>query len=211
MCEKCAHSRDLNGLETLMWQAEADGCRFDAVLIGVLDRSPDWEHLQELYGHLSLCFPRMRQRVSEVSGPWSQPVWVEDPEFAVTRHLRRMRVPGHGELRDLLDLVGRMTQSPLDRAKPLWSLVLVEGLRGGEAAVVLRIHHAVTDGMGLWWALQAVLSRSRDASLAPVPSRATATPSRATATMARSRPCQPTGLPLHLMEGPAFAVAHVER
>ncbi|GCD40994.1 wax ester/triacylglycerol synthase domain-containing protein [Streptomyces paromomycinus] len=196
----------LNSLETLMWRAETDVCRFDAVLIGVLDRAPEWEHLTSFCGHLARHLPRMRQRVGAAPAAGQRPAWTPDPAFAVTRHMRRIRAPGTGGPRELLDLAGRIAQSPLDRAKPLWSLALVEGLRGGEAAVVLRIHHAVTDGMGLWWALQARLPRSREASLAPVPAASCGFATRTHAPSPR-----PSGVTPYLLEKPAYAATYAER
>ncbi len=74
--------------------------------------------------------------------------WVVDPDFNLDFHVRRVRVPEPGTLREVLDLAEVMLQSPLDISRPLWTATLVEGLEGGKAATLLHLSHAVTDGVG---------------------------------------------------------------
>jgi len=76
------------------------------------------------------------------------PRWVVDPDFSLAYHVRRVRSPEPGTLRDVLDLAEISLQSPLDISRPLWTVTLVEGLTGGQAAVLLHVSHAVTDGIG---------------------------------------------------------------
>src|SRR5690606_29861248 len=63
-------------------------------------------------------------------------------------HVRRVRVPEPGTLRQVFDLAEVDMQSPLDISRPLWTATLVEGLRDGRAATMLHLSHAVTDGVG---------------------------------------------------------------
>ena len=50
--------------------------------------------------------------------------------------------------RQLFDLASQIVQDPFDRTRPLWEFVLVDGLEGGRAALVQKMHHTITDGEG---------------------------------------------------------------
>jgi len=91
--------------------------------------------------------PRYRQRVAEVPGHLANPVWVDDPDFDITYHVRRNGLPRPGTQQQLLDLVSRLTSRPLDRSRPLWEAYLVEGLPDGRVAVVTKTHPALVDGL----------------------------------------------------------------
>ena len=51
-------------------------------------------------------------------------------------------------MRDLLDVAATISATPLDRSRPLWEFTLIEGMAGGRAALLQRVHHTVTDGVG---------------------------------------------------------------
>jgi WS/DGAT/MGAT family acyltransferase len=92
--------------------------------------------------------PRYRQRVAEVPGHVANPVWVDDPEFDITYHVRRSVLPRPGTEAQLMDLVSRVTSRSLDRDHPLWEAHLVEGLADGRVAVITKTHPALVDGLG---------------------------------------------------------------
>jgi WS/DGAT/MGAT family acyltransferase len=91
--------------------------------------------------------PRYRQRVAEVPGHLANPVWVDDPDFDISYHLRRNGLPRPGTDAQLLDLVSRLASRPLDRRRPLWEMYLVEGLSEGRVAVITKTHPALVDGL----------------------------------------------------------------
>ncbi|WP_448627056.1 WS/DGAT/MGAT family O-acyltransferase [Geodermatophilus sp. URMC 64] len=91
--------------------------------------------------------PRYRQRVLEVPGHLANPVWADDPDFALAYHVRRSALPRPGTEAQLLDLVSRLMSRPLDRNRPLWELYVVEGLPGDRIAVVTKTHPALVDGL----------------------------------------------------------------
>ncbi|MDP9427719.1 MAG: wax ester/triacylglycerol synthase family O-acyltransferase [Actinomycetota bacterium] len=109
--------------------------------------------------------PRYRQRVLEVPGHLANPVWADDPDFDVEYHVRRSAVPRPGTQAQLLDLVSRVVARPLDRARPLWEIYLVEGLPEGRVAVITKTHPALVDGLGTVDIGQVLLDDSPDASL----------------------------------------------
>jgi WS/DGAT/MGAT family acyltransferase len=76
------------------------------------------------------------------------PEWRPDPTIDLAYHLRRVALPEPGSMRDLLDLAAALTAPPLDRSRPLWEFTLIEGLEGRRAALLQRLHHTITDGVG---------------------------------------------------------------
>ena len=77
-----------------------------------------------------------------------RPQFVPDEAFALDMHLRRMRLPDHGVLRDVIDIAQTMATSGFDAALPLWEAVLVEDSDVDRAVLVIKVHHALIDGVG---------------------------------------------------------------
>lgn len=109
--------------------------------------------------------PRFRRRV--VAGPLGSPgrVWADDRGFDVARHVHAVSLPAPGGAAELRALAGALLSVPLDPARPLWRMTLVDGLAGGGFALVGQAHHALIDGMA---ALQ-VAALLFDAEPAPAP------------------------------------------
>ncbi len=91
--------------------------------------------------------PRYRQKVREVTLGLARPVWVDDPDFDITYHVRRSALPSPGSETQLHDLVSRLAGRPLDRARPLWEMYLIEGLAGNRLALFIKSHQALVNGM----------------------------------------------------------------
>jgi diacylglycerol O-acyltransferase len=106
---------------------------------------------------------RLRQKVVVPTVPTASARWVVDPDFNLDFHVRRVRVPEPGTLREVLDLAEVSLQSPLDISRPLWTVTLVEGLADGQAAVLLHMSHAVSDGLGAVEMFAHIYDLERDA------------------------------------------------
>ncbi len=91
--------------------------------------------------------PRYRQKVRTVPFGLGHPVWVDDPDFDLGYHLRRVALPKPGGRAELLEVVARLHARPLDRSRPLWEMYIIEGLRGDKVAVYAKTHHAMVDGI----------------------------------------------------------------
>ena len=91
--------------------------------------------------------PRYRQKVMRLPGNLGNPVWVDDPDFDLSYHVRRAALPSPGDDATLRDYTARVFARPLDLNKPLWEMTVVEGLSGGRVAVVNKVHHAMVDGI----------------------------------------------------------------
>lgn len=140
---------ELGAFDLLMHRGEANPrTRSGIMACEILDTTPDWEQYRALFENASRRALRLRQKVVMPTLPTAAARWVVDPDFNLDFHVRRVRVPQPGRLRDVLDLAEVNLQSPLDISRPLWTATLVEGLEGGRAATLLHLSHAVTDGMG---------------------------------------------------------------
>jgi diacylglycerol O-acyltransferase / wax synthase len=161
---------ELSAFDLLMHAGEGNPRTRSGILgVQILDTAPEWERFLTGLENASRHVLRLRQKVVVPTLPTAAPRWVVDPDFNLTFHVRRMRVPEPGTLRELLDLAELSLQSPLDISRPLWTVTLVEGLANGQAAVLLHMSHAVSDGVGLVEMFSHIYDLERDP-----PPRATA-------------------------------------
>lgn len=154
----------------LMHRGEANPrTRSGIMALEVLDTTPDWNAFRARFENASRRAVRLRQKVVVPTLPTAPARWVIDPDFNLDFHVRRVRVPRPGTLREVLDLAEVMLQSPLDISRPLWTVTLVEGLEGGRAASLLHLSHAVTDGVGATALFSEIYDLERDAKPRPTP------------------------------------------
>ncbi len=135
--------------DATVWRIERDpALRTTIVGITLLGRTPAWSDLRRRLAELSVDIPRLRQRVADGPFGYGPPRWVEDKNFDLDTHLRRVRAPRPGDLQTVLDIAAPIAMAPFDRDRPLWEFTLVDGLADGHAAIVQKIHHSMTDGVG---------------------------------------------------------------
>jgi WS/DGAT/MGAT family acyltransferase len=141
-----AHMSDA---DALMWNIEKDPLlRSTIVALLVLDREPDWPVLRERIEQATWLIPRMRQRVVTPVFRLGPPHWSADPNFDLSYHVRRLRVPAPGDFDGVLELARTAAMAGFDRARPLWEYTVVEGLADGRSAMIIKVHHSMTDGIG---------------------------------------------------------------
>jgi Wax ester synthase-like Acyl-CoA acyltransferase domain/Histidine kinase-, DNA gyrase B-, and HSP90-like ATPase len=102
-------------------------------------------HVEERLGRI----PELRQVLSHAHPPAGRPVWIDDPHVRVSAHVLAAAVPPPGREPELLSTTEDLFQRLLDRSRPLWEIWLLTGLAEGRWAVFLKVHHAVTDGLGM--------------------------------------------------------------
>jgi len=90
--------------------------------------------------------PPFTRKLVEVPLGLDHPYWIADPDFDLEFHVRNTALPAPGDDRQLAKLVERLISKPLDRARPLWELWVIEGLSGGRVAQLTKVHHATIDG-----------------------------------------------------------------
>jgi len=139
----------MNQSDTTMWRIERDpSLRTTIVGLAILSKAPDWDRLRTRIEEVTWEIPRLRQKVMSPAFGLGTPRWVEDTGFDLDFHLRRIVAPEPGTLQTVLDLTGPIAMAAFDRDRPLWEFTLVEGLVDGRAALVQKIHHSATDGVG---------------------------------------------------------------
>ena len=118
----------------------------------ILEKPIDLAHLRATLAARMDAQPRLRQRVLPPLLPLQPHRWEDDPEFDLDAHLHRIGLPGDQGEKELAEYIGDLAGRPLDGARALWELHLVERYQGG-SALVSRIHHALGDGAALVEAL----------------------------------------------------------
>lgn len=164
---------ELSAVDQLLHRGEANPRTRSGILgVEILDTTPDWDRFRARLDHASRKVLRLRQKVVMPTLPTAAPRWVVDPDFNLDYHVRRVRVPAPGTLRDVFDLAEVALQSPMDINRPLWNATLVEGLADGRAATILHLSHAVSDGVGMVEMFANIYDLERDpepAAAAPLP------------------------------------------
>jgi WS/DGAT/MGAT family acyltransferase len=91
--------------------------------------------------------PVFQRRLLEVPLRLGHPIWVDDPDFDIDNHLRRAALPSPGGMRELAEFAADVDSRQLHRDRPLWEMWIVEGLEGGNFAMVAKMHHSTVDGV----------------------------------------------------------------
>jgi diacylglycerol O-acyltransferase len=91
--------------------------------------------------------PKFRWKLKSVPLHLDRPVWVDDPDFDVRKHVRRIGVPSPGGPRETAEVAGQLLGYQLDRRRPLWELWFLEGLANGRVGMVMKYHHCLLDGV----------------------------------------------------------------
>lgn len=148
----------MSAVDTAWWRM--DSARNLMMIVGVyeFDGKVDFGRLRDLLSTRLVTHRRFRSRVvQDVTGCH----WEECDDFDLDDHLVRVKLPKRGTVGDLKKLVAELASTPLDAAKPLWQMQLVDNYVGGQALVV-RIHHCIADGIALIGVLLALTSEQAD-------------------------------------------------
>ncbi|MBJ8347056.1 wax ester/triacylglycerol synthase family O-acyltransferase [Antrihabitans sp. YC2-6] len=135
--------------DAFSWYQEADpALRSTIVSIIWLDSSPNWEQLRTRLDNASRHIIRFRERVEELPARLSTPRFVIDEQFDISWHVRRIQAPAPSTTAAVLEIARAEAMTGFDRVRPLWKCILVEGVDDGRAALVMKVHHSLTDGQG---------------------------------------------------------------
>jgi WS/DGAT/MGAT family acyltransferase len=179
------HEPELNPLDALMWRTERPPANsWTGVVLMVFDSVPAWSRVVEAHEWAMHVVPRFMEKVVEPVVPVGPPVWTRDPNFDLNYHLRRVSLPEPRNMAQLLEIAQTQGVIPLDRNRPPWVGLFVEGLEGERSAYILQAHHVLMDGAGATQLFGRLMARTRESQPGPLPEwaekRATFTPVRAT-------------------------------
>jgi diacylglycerol O-acyltransferase len=99
------------------------------------------------------ALPEFRAKLADSQLNLDHPVWVEDNDFDLSRHLLRIALPSPGGRTEMADACGLIASARLDRTAPLWEMWVVEGVAdadvvaGGPLVLVIKVHHSAVDGV----------------------------------------------------------------
>ena len=160
-----SRSPRMNDTEAVMWRAERHPSLSSTIMaVELLDSVPDWNRLRDAHEWGSRLVRRFRERVVDPFPHLQPPTWEEDPDFDLDRHLRRESIgPGAG-LDQVLEVAEAVALAPIDRERPLWEAVLVDGLEGDRSAYILKSHHSLSDGIAGIQLFGGIHSRTREPS-----------------------------------------------
>ena len=140
------HMRDS---DAFAWYMEKDPLlRSTVVCVLLLDGSPDWDRLPDRLERVTRLAPGFRHRVVAPPMRLATPRWVIDPDFDLSWHVRRFQVAPPNTLATVLEFARKTGMAGLDRDRPLWEFTFIEGVEGDQTALVMKLHHSLTDGVG---------------------------------------------------------------
>src|SRR5215472_15486888 len=132
-----------------MWRVGNDTTlRMTVGTLMMLDRKPSREAIVERLARAAALAPALRKRPDDPTHLRRRPAWIDCDGFNAGDYLRTMTVPSHGDRRQVLDFVELIEPLPFDPARSPWDVTLIDGLEGERAALYLRAHHVVADGLG---------------------------------------------------------------
>jgi diacylglycerol O-acyltransferase / wax synthase len=107
---------------------------------------PDFELLKRVLSERIQSIPRCTQvlRTHPFNGAQQ---WVDDPGFDLNHHVRRFAIPHPGDDAELSRAIAHALERPLDLDRPLWECWVIEGLKGNQWALLMKIHHCLADGI----------------------------------------------------------------
>src|SRR3954464_10649461 len=150
----------LSGLDASFLYVESPNVPLHVCSVVELDTStiPGGYSFDRLQNDLALrikALPEFRSKLADSQLNLDHPVWVEDKDFDLSRHVHRIGLPSPGGKRELADICGHIASLPLDCSRPLWETWVIENIAGtdahaddgGRLAVMTKVHHAGVDGV----------------------------------------------------------------
>lgn len=142
----------LSGLDASFLYFETPTNHMHVAAVMVFDPSTmpggySFERVKEFIGGRLHLIPQFRRRLVPVPFNLAHPVWIDDPDFDLDYHVRRIAAPAPGGPQELAELAGDIASRQLDRTRPLWELWVIEGLQQGHVGVVAKMHHCTIDGV----------------------------------------------------------------
>ncbi|MCX4486997.1 wax ester/triacylglycerol synthase family O-acyltransferase [Streptomyces anulatus] len=136
-------------LDLAFWHFESDAHPMHLGALAVFAPAPDAapERILDLLGTRAAAIPRLRMCVRDVLLPVGGKAWTVDKDFDVHRHVEHIVVADGDFMTGAGRLAGELMERLLGRGLPPWRMYLIGGAEGGPFAVLVKLHHALADGM----------------------------------------------------------------
>ncbi|GAA1367213.1 wax ester/triacylglycerol synthase family O-acyltransferase [Streptomyces beijiangensis] len=136
-------------LDLAFWHLESAEHPMHLGALAVFDPSPEAgdEEVVNVLAARAAAIPRLRMCVRGVWLPVGGAAWSEDKHFDVRRHVRLVRLPASDFAAEVRELAGELMERPLERGVPPWEMYVLTGAADGSFAVLVKMHHALADGM----------------------------------------------------------------
>jgi diacylglycerol O-acyltransferase / wax synthase len=143
----------LTGTDATLWHLERPDVSPHTLKTVILDpsglqRQLTLKDIRDAFQPRLGLIPRATQVVRAARYFPGRPFWVPDPNFNLDQHLEEVTLPAPGDRSQLDALHAELVIRPMPRDRPLWVATLVHGLADGQQALVVRVHHAIADGLG---------------------------------------------------------------
>jgi len=151
--------RRMGGADAFMLAMETPKAYMHTFKVAIIDPSTDpdgWDHqkFHDDFARRAHLVPFLRWKYVNTPLGLHHPLWIEDDDFNLEYHVRRVALPQPADHKALCEFMSDVYAYQLDRSRPLWKCWVVEGLEGGKVALVTMLHHAYVDGAGASFGLE---------------------------------------------------------
>lgn len=145
--------RRLDGLSAYMVRSDVPRAYQHTLKIAVIDYADDpegyrYENIRATIEEGVQAYPHLKWKIARVPFGLNHPYWVQDREFDISHHVRRIACPAPGDKAAFCALISELYAQQLAKDLPLWLVWIVEGLENNEVGMVCMFHHAYSDGVG---------------------------------------------------------------
>lgn len=142
-----AGDRRLSALESSFLEIEAPGRPMQVAGVSIVGGPAiSLADLRDLLTKRVRRLPMFHRRLSGDVFGLTRGSWVGS-RLDIDNHVFHHRLASPGRMRDLWALCAAIHETPLCREHPLWQVHLIDGLAGGDQALMIKTHHAITDGL----------------------------------------------------------------
>ncbi|MFT4776247.1 MAG: diacylglycerol O-acyltransferase [Oleispira sp.] len=143
---------ELSGLDASFLYLETPKIPMHIGSVSIIEGSLQFDDFRQFIQDRLHTVAKLTQKLVTVPLSLDRPYWVDDPDFDLSLHLHRTALPGSGDWKELRYLASHVFSQPLNRDRPLWEFIFVEGLDSipqvpkGSVALICKVHHAGFDG-----------------------------------------------------------------